>query len=247
MTALRARKGQGLDPRAVLAAMLLLILAIKGLQDWHRLLLAEAGLLLGVGLLGVPLSIFLWRSLWVLPFCLAALPLLMASPDAQPTIAGVMEWTITDQGVKAFATVVGQSVLCIQILLLGSALKTPRELLWGLQAVGCPARLVTIFGLCLRYLELLADDLQRLQWATSCRGVHGLGLVARVRLTGGLLGSLFIRALERAERVQVAMLCRGCSGALALGFQQQPTRGWSRADSMVLGLSLGLLGWVWLL
>ena len=70
-----------------------------------------------------------------------------------------------------------------------------------------------ILELALRYLDLLLDEAKRMRRAQRCRGDStNLPLGERTRYAGQMLGTLFLRTLDRAERVQVAMKCRGLGG-----------------------------------
>jgi cobalt/nickel transport system permease protein len=62
----------------------------------------------------------------------------------------------------------------------------------------------------LRYLELLLDEAARMNRARSCRGdLAKLPFRKRTQAFGNMVGTLFLRTLARAERIQQAMRCRG--------------------------------------
>ena len=73
-----------------------------------------------------------------------------------------------------------------------------------------------------RYLFVLADETLRLMRARSARsgdsGLPGLkkggSVLWRARVTGGMAGSMFLRALERSDRIYMAMLSRGYDGEI---------------------------------
>jgi cobalt/nickel transport system permease protein len=79
---------------------------------------------------------------------------------------------------------------------------------------------VAIFGLMWRYLFVLADEALRLVRARVARsgdsGITGFtsggNFLWRARIAGGMAGNLFLRSLERSERIYVAMLSRGYDG-----------------------------------
>jgi cobalt/nickel transport system permease protein len=74
--------------------------------------------------------------------------------------------------------------------------------------VGVPAVLVTVLALMSRYISVLGDEAERLERARRSRT-----FVSRRRLDwsalAALVGQLFIRATNRAERIYAAMCSRG--------------------------------------
>jgi cobalt/nickel transport system permease protein len=91
-----------------------------------------------------------------------------------------------------------------------------------MRAVGIPRLLVGMFSLMWRYLFVLVDEALRLMRARAARsgqsgesGKRSGGSVAwRARVTGGMAGNLFLRAIERSDRIYVAMLSRGYDGEI---------------------------------
>lgn len=88
----------------------------------------------------------------------------------------------------------------------------PMVLGQAVAGLGAPQRLVHLYVLTLRYLRVLEDEYQRLRRAMHVRGFRARANLHTLRSFGYLVGMLLIRALDRAERVWQAMLCRGFSG-----------------------------------
>jgi cobalt/nickel transport system permease protein len=78
--------------------------------------------------------------------------------------------------------------------------------------LGAPARFVQLYLFTLRYLRVLDDEYKRLRRAMLIRGFRPRANLHTFRTLGYLVGMLLIRALDRAERIWHAMLCRGFSG-----------------------------------
>jgi len=98
--------------------------------------------------------------------------------------------------------------LCLATVIVFGAV-TPFAALPGvLKRAGVPTLLVTTLALMHRYLFVLKDEAQRMQRARASRT-----LVRPRRLEWALpaevVGRLFVRASERAERVYLAMCARG--------------------------------------
>ncbi|MGL4464475.1 MAG: energy-coupling factor transporter transmembrane component T family protein [Planctomycetia bacterium] len=80
-------------------------------------------------------------------------------------------------------------------------------------ALGAPRFFVLLVGLTVRYLYVLEDEWSRLHRARAARGVAPSAWLgpAGWKLLPDLVGLLFLRSLDRAERVHRAMLARGWS------------------------------------
>jgi cobalt/nickel transport system permease protein len=89
-----------------------------------------------------------------------------------------------------------------------------------MRALRIPRLLVAIFGLMWRYLFVFSDEAMRLLRARAARSgttgnpdfQSGGSISWRAQTAGGLTGNLFVRSLERSERIYVAMLARGYDG-----------------------------------
>lgn len=237
-----SRRGKGLDARAVLLSSMALILGIKSCLTFQELGWATATLT-GIGMVfGIPWRLVLARAVWVLPFCLAALPLAFTTAGPALWVAGPL--TISAPGLEKFGVVSGQCLLCLLVVLMAGTVSNPFALVAATGRLGCPQRLVSVLQLCLRYLELLGEELSRLQRARQSRGCQEPGLAFRARVTGQLAGTLFLRSLDRAERVEVAMRSRGAKSTLPV---PEPGANWGLAEYLTLGLAITLAGISWYL
>lgn len=151
------------------------------------------------------------------PFALAALPLIFTRPeDPLGTITlGPLVLTISGEGLRMFSTILLKSWLSVQVALL-LAFSTPfHELIDALRELRLPRVMVAIISFMYRYLGVLAGEAGRMNRARAARsaaapdGRTGGGLRWRAAVTGGMVGSLFVRSYERSERVYSAMQARG--------------------------------------
>lgn len=161
------------------------------------------------------------RGSWVvLPFVVVALPLLFTRPG-EPLLTlelGPIVLTVTDTGLRDTLSIMAKSWLSVQAALL-LAYTTPfADLVDALRALRLPAVIVAIISFMYRYLAVLTDEAGRMSRARQSRsaaapeGRSGGSLTWRARVTGSMVGSLFIRSYERSERIYAAMLARGFSG-----------------------------------
>ena len=242
--ALKAARRPSLDPRAVLVSSFLLLLSVKGLHHLRSLVGTQVLVLLLVGLLGVSWKEFFKRALWALPFCSAALPLLLTTPGPRVSILPQCP-AVSSEGLHLVSLIVGQTLLCFQLMILAAVVASPTELVGALGRLGCPRVVVSVLTLCLRYGEVIADELRRLQTARCSRAYREPGLLFRARLTGQLVGVLFLRTWSRAERVQQAMQSRGGACAAALDSHSHSSGPWGWRDWSLVVLSLSAVWGCW--
>lgn len=165
----------------------------------------ELGLLALLGLGFVP-ALKPRKALLALPFVLMALPLLFLTPGP------VWQAGITHPGLHRFALLLARGALSLTALLWLTARPFP-ELLQALRQVGCPSVLVSLTGLVYRYLFVISDEAQRLMRARASRACGSPGLLYQAGTAGSMVGNLFLRSLERSERLYAAMQSRGYRGS----------------------------------
>jgi len=161
------------------------------------------------------------RGSWVvLPFVLVAVPLLFTRPG-EVLLAfelGPLSLTITDAGLRDMLSIMAKSWLSVQAALLLAYTTAFADLIDALRALRVPAIMVSIIGFMYRYLAVLTDEAARMSRARQARsaaaptGQTGGSMTWRARVTGAMVGSLFIRSYERSERIYAAMLARGFEG-----------------------------------
>ena len=114
-----------------------------------------------------------------------------------------------------------KSWVSVQAAVLLSATTRFPDLLAALQQLRVPKLFVAILGLMWRYLFVISDEASRMLRARTSRSAAAQGAPRkggsigwRARVTGGMAGSLFLRSLERSDRVYAAMAARGYNGDL---------------------------------
>lgn len=132
----------------------------------------------------VPLLHFFTRSLVIVPFAL------------------LCRWDLLLKGFIAVLT----------IILLSSTTKFT-EILKALQGFGLPKLIVMIMSFMYRYIFVLIDELMRMKHAYDSRIIRR-NRKFEIRTLANLLGLLFIRSYERAERIYMAMCSRGFNGVI---------------------------------
>ncbi|WP_414527698.1 energy-coupling factor transporter transmembrane component T family protein [Nodularia chucula] len=106
-----------------------------------------------------------------------------------------------------------RSLLCL--VTMNSFLLTlpPHSFGIALKSLPVPAPIKANLLLAGQYLEILLDEVRRMQRSAQLRGLNGA--TAWLRYTSAaMIGALYLRSLDRAERVYAAMVIRGYNGEL---------------------------------
>lgn len=130
--------------------------------------------------------------------------------------AGEAVWSLgpfeaTREGLQEAQRVAMAAILCVAAVSIVWASTTEAGLLFGLRGVGLPAIFVGVIAFMLRYLHVLRPELHRLTDARAERTI-GTGGPGRLRAVSNVVGTLFLRAHDRAERVSDAMAARCFTG-----------------------------------
>jgi cobalt/nickel transport system permease protein len=91
----------------------------------------------------------------------------------------------------------------------------------ALKGLPLPAPLKENLLLAGQYLEILLSELARMQRSAQLRGLNGAGGWLRYA-SAAMIGSLYLRTLDRAERVYGAMITRGYNGQLPIDSTLNP-------------------------
>ena len=163
------------------------------------------------------------RAAVAFPFALAAVTVMFSTPG-RPLLSGQVLGrlvTVTHAGLIRFISIVLKSWLSMQVSVILTASTSFPALLQAMQSLRIPRVLVGIAGFTYRYLFVIGDEALRLLRARAARsaapdGRVGQSVFWRARVTGGMIASLFLRSLERSERIYYAMLARGYDGEVRL-------------------------------
>ena len=169
---------------ALFLSLALVALARLGMGEVLRRLLVVNGLV-----------VFIWA---VIPFTFPGEPLVRLGP-----------FGAAREGVQLAAQITLKSnaiVLAFMALVATMSLATAGHALHRLRV---PDKIVHLFLMTYRYIFVLEQEYHRLVRAASIRGFRPGTNLHTYRTYAYLVGMLFVRAVERAERVRWAMLCRG--------------------------------------
>ncbi len=225
-----------LDARIkIVLTLLLIILAVTTPPQRLLAFVIYAGVLLWTTAFSqLPLQHVLRRAAMVLPFsAFVALGIPFVHGGETVPLFG-LRLSVTGLWILMGATV--KSMLAATALILLMSTTPFNRILAGFRALGTPKIFVDLLSLSHRYLYLLIEEATRLRRAAIARG-YAPKWLPQTLIVGRLVGNLFLRSYERAERVYGAMCLRGYAGYL-------PTSGFapvSRRDGMLLVVMMLLL------
>ncbi|MBD2391811.1 energy-coupling factor transporter transmembrane component T [Aphanizomenon flos-aquae NRERC-008] len=114
-----------------------------------------------------------------------------------------------------------RSLICL-IVMNGFLLTLPPHSLGiALKSLPIPAPLKENLILAGQYLEILLLEVTRMQRSAQLRGLNGTAGWLRYA-SAAMIGALYLRTLDRAERVYGAMVARGYNGQLPLDSPPKP-------------------------
>jgi cobalt/nickel transport system permease protein len=208
-----------MDPAAKTVSALVLVLATVLVGRDHFLPLAPVAAALAAyhALSRTPLGYTLKRLVIVSPFALSVAALWpVLEPGRAVWTADVGPWTLTvsAEGLTRAAHLLARFVVCAWATLLLLATTRFQDVLQGLTRLRVPRALVVQLAFMYRYLWVLIDEVMRMRRARAARD-GGLGpWRVRFQSGAGVVGVLFMRTYERAERIYWAMAARGFDGTV---------------------------------
>lgn len=231
-----------LDPRAKVIGLLgvTVVAVTTPLGAWPTwvacaIVLATVAALAGVG----PGTI--WRrGRFLLPLVLFVAVFLPFVRGGEQVEVGPL--SLSQAGLAAFVAVSVKAVLgTVGAILLGATTTFPATLR-ALESLRLPRLFVLITGFVYRYLFVVVDEVQRMRAALAARGYRPR-TVLQAAAVGRVATALFLRTHARGERVYLAMLSRGYTGAVPaldrLRFGAVDAAFVASIAALVLGVRLG--------
>lgn len=177
-----------------LAGALILVLAVVLLPrrvGWSYLV--PAFLLAGLWPLSRLTFAYVWRRMLLAEFF----------------ILGIAVFSLFNAAARpVFLSALAKSNLCVFTMLLLTWTTPFHQILSELRRWGLPGIMVTTLALMVRFLPVLAEETARMQRARASRTFVRGRRLAWSNLSV-IIGQLFIRSADRAERIYLAMCARG--------------------------------------
>lgn len=182
-------------PAAIKAAFAFLLILITVIPPHPPVFLFAGVVALLLSLIAasrIPVLFFLERIIFFEPFIVAVAALALFQPG----------------GFSKFGMLVAKSTLSLITIILLSNTTPFQELLGVLRRVHVPSGFVTMMALMYRYIFVLIDETQRMRRARHSR-TFGKKREGTWIFLSRVIGQLFLRSTERAERIYAAMCARG--------------------------------------
>jgi cobalt/nickel transport system permease protein len=185
-----ARLPAGVKLGVALGMIVGTVLAPPGAAGWYVTM--AMALAAAVALGRVPVVFLLKRLLWLSPFVLSVGLVNAFQPGAR----------------GSWQTVAMKSAICLLTVIVVSNTTPFSHILRVLREARVPGLLITTIALMHRYLFVLVEEADRIRRARASR-TFARQRGARWQALSTVVGQLFVRASERAERIYDAMCARG--------------------------------------
>lgn len=197
-----------LDPRAKVITTILFVLTVISYPKYEVVALTPFFLfpVLLISLGDIPVSFLLKKILIVSPF---AVFIGIFNPVFDAGTVSFFGITFS-AGWVSFLSILMKFSLTISAALLLIATTSFPGVCHALRRIGFPGLFVSQLLFLYRYLFLLMEEAMRIIRARNMRSFGRRGMDARVAVR--IIGALFLRTVERAERIYSAMLSRGFQG-----------------------------------
>jgi cobalt/nickel transport system permease protein len=153
---------------------------------------------------GIPAGLLARRIAAVLPF---ALLLGAANPFVDRVPLVVLGTMVITRGFMSFVAIAVRTLLVVAAALSLTALSGFDGICQALERLRLPHFAVLQLRLMFRHLSTLSDEVGRALLAYRLRSGRDRGVAPDA--WGGVAGGVLLRSMDRADRIQRAMLCRG--------------------------------------
>lgn len=198
-----------LDPRAKVVTTLVFIVCVVSFNKYELLGMLPFVLFpLALAIEGdLPLGFIAKRLLIVSPF---AILIGLFNPLFDQTTVAQLGGLEISGGWVSFASIMLRFLLTTSAAFVLIGVTSFNNVCAALERLGVPDVLATQLLLLYRYIFVLADEALRMARSRGLRsfGRRGMGM----KVYGHMLGHLLLRTYDRAQRIYLAMQCRGFDG-----------------------------------
>ena len=202
-----------LDPRAKVLTSLVFIVCVASFDKYALAALLPFCLypLALVGSARLPLGFLLKKLLMVAPF---AFFIGIFNPLFDHRVLLQLGPLAVTGGWISFLSILLRFTLTIGTALVLIATTSFPGVCMALEGLGAPRVFAVQLLLLYRYIFVLINETARMVRARALRSFKGRGL--GMKIFGTMVGQLLLRTVDRAQRIHLAMLCRGFDGEIRL-------------------------------
>lgn len=191
----------------------------------------------------VPGTILFTRLVAINGFMAMLVLLLPWSVEGRTLILLAGRYAYSEEGLlQAWQIALRGNAILLSLTALVSTME-PVVLGHALERLRVPSKLIQLFLFTVRYVAVLEKEYRQLRLAMRVRAFEAHFNLHTLRTFGNLVGMLLVRALDRAERVNDAMKCRGFRGIFP-SFHDFRLRYRDGAFALTLGLMFVSCWWM---
>jgi cobalt/nickel transport system permease protein len=202
-----------LDPRAKLLTTIFFIVAVVSFNRYTLIEFAPFFLypivMISVG--GLPAGYFIRKVLLISPF---AILIGIFNPLIDREIVSHIGTISISGGWISFFSILIRFFLTVSSVLILISLTGFNTVCRALIGLGVPKVFVIQLLFFYRYIFVLMDDAEKMEMARSLRSFNEKSRPLRIFVS--IIGHLLLRSYDRAERIYLAMQCRGFDGNIRL-------------------------------
>jgi cobalt/nickel transport system permease protein len=200
-----------LDPRVKVLTTLLFIVCVVSFNKYELSALLPFVIypVVLVALGNLPLGYLVKKVLLAAPF---ALLIGIFNPLLDRAVLIHLGSVEISGGWVSFASIMLRFVLTVSAALILVASTGFNAVCVALEKLGAPSAFTVQLLFLYRYIFVLADEAWRMVRARSLRSFGGRGM--ELKVSSLMIGQLLLRTLDRAQRIHLAMRCRGFDGEI---------------------------------
>ena len=202
--------------KIIIVILYILVLVLTPSVKNIQILLFGIPVFLFILLSKVPLLYIFSRSLVIIPFSLfLSISMAFYIPGHVLMKFHILHFNaaITLEGIQELAGVLLKSYFSVLPMIVLTSTTSFPALMRGFRILYIPKTLIVIIGFMYRYITVLAEEALIMLRARDCRYFGGFS-PRQIKVTGNMVAILFIRTLERSERIYSSMISRGYDGEI---------------------------------
>lgn len=222
--------------------MVCLIIAVVVVPDMYFALTGVGVALVVMLLARLPVSFIVKRLLVVVPFVFTLCLLILFTHEGGGEIARFGFLSIQAEGLERSVLIAARAMAAVILVLCMLGTMKFENTLKALEHLKIPTKLTQLIMFTYRYIFVLIDEFLGMSRSLASRGFQKGTNLRTVNTLAKMVGMLFIRSYERADRVCNTMVSRGYDGRLQTitEFRMQKKDITKAAVLVAAGLALNL-------